>query len=431
MTQQPTRAGTVGAILRVTSGNFLEQFDFFLFGFYATYIARTFFPAESEFAALMLTFAVFGSGFLMRPIGAVVLGVYIDRIGRRKGLMVTLAIMGCGTLLIALVPGYQTIGVLAPILVLVGRLLQGFSAGVELGGVSVYLSEIATPGNKGFYTSWQSASQQVAIIMAALIGYALNATLEHEEIAAWGWRIPFFIGCLIIPLIFVLRRSLQETEEFLQRKHRPDTKEILTTIARNWRIITAGTLLVAMTTTTFYFITVYTPTYGRAVLHLSARDSLLVTMLVGISNFIWLPIGGAISDRIGRRPVLMGITVLALLTTWPVMHWLTAAPDFTRMTLVLLWFSFFFGMYNGAMVAALTEVMPVYVRTVGFSLAFSLATAIFGGLTPAISTALVELTGDKSAPGWWLMCAALCGFIATALLFVRLSRGYQPAESQR
>ena len=130
--------------------------------------------------------------------------------------------------------------------------------------------------------------------MAALIGYALNATLEHEEIAAWGWRIPFFIGCLIIPLIFVLRRSLQETEEFLQRKHRPDTKEILTTIARNWRIITAGTLLVAMTTTTFYFITVYTPTYGRAVLHLSARDSLLVTMLVGISNFIWLPIGGAI-----------------------------------------------------------------------------------------------------------------------------------------
>lgn len=408
MTQPTSRAGTFSAILRVTSGNFLEQFDFFLFGFYATYIARTFFPAESEFAALMLTFAVFGSGFLMRPIGAVVLGAYIDRIGRRKGLMVTLAIMGCGTLLIALVPGYQTIGVLAPVLVLIGRLLQGFSAGVELGGVSVYLSEIAKPGKKGFYTSWQSASQQVAIVMAALIGYALNETLGHDEIAEWGWRIPFFIGCLIIPLIFVLRRSLQETEAFLQRKHRPDTKEILTTIVKNWRIISAGTLLVAMTTTTFYFITVYTPTYGRAVLHLSARDSLLVTMLVGISNFIWLPIGGALSDKIGRRPVLMGITVL-----------------------VLLWFSFFFGMYNGAMVAALTEVMPVYVRTVGFSLAFSLATAIFGGLTPAISTALVEITGDKSAPGWWLMCAALCGFAATAMLFMRLSRGYQPAEIPR
>lgn len=178
MTQQPSRAGTFGAILRVTSGNFLEQFDFFLFGFYATYIAKTFFPAESEFAGLMLTFAVFGSGFLMRPVGAIVLGAYIDRIGRRKGLMVTLAIMGCGTLLIALVPGYHSIGLLAPVLVLLGRLLQGFSAGVELGGVSVYLSEIATPGNKGFYTSWQSASQQVAIVVAALIGYGLNATLD-------------------------------------------------------------------------------------------------------------------------------------------------------------------------------------------------------------------------------------------------------------
>lgn len=427
-----SRVGTFGAILRATSGNFLEQFDFFLFGFYATYIARTFFPAESEFASLMLTFAVFGSGFLMRPVGAIVLGAYIDRIGRRKGLMVTLAIMGCGTLLIALVPGYQTIGLAAPALVLPGRLLQGFSAGVELGGVSVYLSEIATPGNKGFYTSWQSASQQVAIVVAALIGYSLNITLGHDAISewGWGWRIPFFIGCMIIPLIFVLRRSLQETEAFLQRKHRPDTREIFATIAKNWRIITAGTLLVAMTTTTFYFITVYTPTYGRTVLNLSARDSLIVTMLVGVSNFIWLPIGGAISDRIGRRTVLMGITLLALITTWPVMQWLTAAPDFTRMTLVLLWFSFFFGMYNGAMVAALTEVMPVYVRTVGFSLAFSLATAIFGGLTPAISTALVKLTGDKSSPGWWLMCAALCGLAATAMLFVRLSRGYIAAENE-
>lgn len=249
----------------------------------------------------MLTFAVFGPGFLMRPVGAIVPGVYIDRIGGRKGLMVTLAIMGCGTLLIALVPGYQTIGLAAPALVLLGRLLQGFSAGVESGGVSVYLSEIATPGNKGFYTSWQSVSQQVAIVVAALIGYSLNITLGHDTISEWGWRIPFFIGCMIIPLIFILRRSLQETEAFLQRKYRPDTREIFATIAKNWRIITAGTLLVAMTTTTLYFITVYTPTHGRTVLNLSARDSLIVTMLVGVSNFIWLPIGGAISDRIDRR----------------------------------------------------------------------------------------------------------------------------------
>src|SRR5215467_3964263 len=186
----------LGAVLRVTSGNFLEQFDFFLFGFYATYISKAFFPAASEFASLMLTFAVFGAGFLMRPLGAIILGAYIDEVGRRKGLIVTLAIMASGTLLIALVPGYATIGVAAPILVLIGRLLQGFSAGAELGGVSVYLAEMATPGHKGFYTAWQSASQQVAIMLAAVLGYALNAWMTPDAINDWGWRVPFFVGCL-------------------------------------------------------------------------------------------------------------------------------------------------------------------------------------------------------------------------------------------
>src|SRR5881392_3804954 len=191
-TTQDTRSkgAKLGAILRVTSGNFLEQFDFFLFGFYATYISQTFFPTTSEFASLMMTFAVFGSGFLMRPLGAIVLGAYIDKVGRRKGLIVTLSIMAAGTVLIALVPGYASIGLLAPALVLIGRLLQGFSAGAELGGVSVYLAEIAPPGRKGFYTAWQSASQQVAIVMAAAIGYVLNHWLSTEEVSAWGWRIP-------------------------------------------------------------------------------------------------------------------------------------------------------------------------------------------------------------------------------------------------
>src|ERR1700689_5173934 len=163
----PTQS-KLGMVFRVTSGNFLEQFDFFLFGFYATYIAKTFFPAQSEFASLMLTFSVFGAGFLMRPLGGIILGTYIDKVGRRKGLIVTLSIMACGTIFIAFVPGYASIGVAAPLLVLLGRLLQGFSAGAELGGVSVYLAEMATPGHKGFYTSGQSGSQQVAIMVAAI-----------------------------------------------------------------------------------------------------------------------------------------------------------------------------------------------------------------------------------------------------------------------
>jgi MHS family citrate/tricarballylate:H+ symporter-like MFS transporter len=413
---QPSR---IGAVLRVTSGNFLEQFDFFLFGFYAQYISKVFFPTTSEFASLMLTFAVFGAGFLMRPLGAIVLGAYIDKVGRRKGLIVTLSIMASGTVLIAFVPGYASIGLLAPALVLIGRLLQGFSAGAELGGVSVYLAEIATPGNKGFYSAWQSASQQLAIVMAAALGYGLNHWLSPAELSAWGWRVPFLIGCAIVPFIFLLRRSLEETAQFQARRHHPDTREVFASMVANWRTVLTGMLFVAMTTTTFYLITVYTPTFGRTVLHLSAADSLIVTLLVAISNFVWLPIGGALSDRVGRQPILVGIAALALVTAYPAMSWLAASPSFGHLLAVLLVFSFYFGMYNGAMVVALTEVMPVNVRVVGFSLSFSLATAVFGGFTPAISTYLIDLTGNKAAPGLWMSFAALCGLVATLLLYRR------------
>ena len=410
-------------VFRVTSCNFMEMFDFFLFGFYATYIAKTFFPSGDEFASLMLTFVTFGAGFLMRPLGAIILGAYIDRVGRRQGLIVTLLLMAMGTMLIAFVPGYATIGALAPLLVLIGRLMQGFSAGVELGGVSVYLAEMSTPGNKGFYVSWQSASQQVAIIAAAALGYGINSWLTPGEVSAWGWRIPFFIGCMIVPVLFVLRRSLQETEEFAARKHKPSVNEILHSMVENWKLVVAGMMLVAMTTVSFYLITVYTPTFGKMVLKLSTTDSLVVTFCVGISNFIWLPIIGALSDKIGRRPILLTFTILTLLTAYPVLSWLVSAPSFVRMLEVELWLSFLYASYNGAMVVALTEVMPVEVRTAGFSLAYSLATAIFGGFTPAIATWAIAATNNKAAPGLWMSFAAACGLIATLVLYSKNGTG--------
>ncbi|MBY4839878.1 MFS transporter [Pantoea sp. DY-5] len=415
------------AILRVTSGNFLEQFDFFLFGFYATYIAHTFFPASSEFASLMMTFAVFGAGFLMRPVGAIVLGAYIDKVGRRKGLIVTLSIMAAGTFLIVLIPSYQTIGLWAPFLVLCGRLLQGFSAGAELGGVSVYLAEIATPGRKGFYTSWQSGSQQVAIMVAAAMGFALNAAMEESTLSEWGWRLPFLFGCLIVPFIFVLRRKLEETEAFTARRNHLAMRDVFKTLLANWQVVIAGMLMVAMTTTAFYLITVYAPTFGKKVLMLSASDSLLVTLLVAISNFFWLPVGGALSDRYGRKPVLVTMAVLALITAYPALSLLAEAPSFSMMLTVLLWLSFLYGLYNGAMIPALTEIMPVEVRVAGFSLAYSLATAIFGGFTPVISTALIEYTGDKASPGYWMSFAAVCALLATFYLYRRSALSLQTA----
>jgi MHS family citrate/tricarballylate:H+ symporter-like MFS transporter len=419
--QPPQIKSRLGAILRATSGNFLEQFDFFLFGFYAPYIAKAFFPSENETAALLNAFGVFWLGALMRPVGAIVLGAYIDRIGRRLGLIVTLAIMAAGTLTITLCPTYASIGVAAPVIVLVGRLLQGFSAGVELGGVSVYLAEISTPGNRGFYTSFQSSSQQVAIFVAALIGYALNEFVQGDTIMAFAggiakWRVPFFIGCMIIPFIFVLRRTLEETPAFLAMKKHPSTSEVFASAAVNWKIILLGMMLAAMTTVTFYFVTVYTPSFGKE-LKLSAQDALLVTLMVAVTNFFWNPVGGALSDRIGRRPVLMAIAALSFLTAYPALLWLTAAPTFGKLLTVEMMFSLYFGVYSGTMLGALVEIVPAHVRTTCFSLAFALAAALFGTFTPYAATKLIAMTGDKASPGFWLMCAAASGFIAAVVIY--------------
>ncbi|MCP1621466.1 MFS transporter [Pseudomonas nitroreducens] len=410
------------AVFRVVSGNFLEMYDFMVYGFYATAIAKTFFPGDDPFASLMLSLATFGAGFLMRPLGAIFLGAYIDRHGRRQGLIITLGLMAMGTLLIAFVPGYATLGVAAPLLVLFGRLLQGFSAGVELGGVSVYLAEIATPGKRGFFVSWQSASQQVAVVFAGLLGVILNHWLSPQDMGEWGWRVPFFVGCLIVPALFIIRRSLEETPEFQQRKHRPSLGEVLRSIGQNFGLVLAGTAMVVMTTVSFYLITAYTPTFGKNELHLSDFDSLLVTMCVGLSNFIWLPLMSAVSDRIGRKPLLLAATVLALVTAYPMLSWLVAEPSFARLLEVELWLSFLYGSYNGAMVVALTEIMPADVRTTGFSLAYSLATATFGGFTPAVCTWLIHTLENKAAPGIWLSGAAALGLLATLVLFRKGAR---------
>ena len=403
------RKAKIWSVVRVSAGNFLEMYDFMVFGYYAGAIGKAFFPTGSAFITLMLSLMTFGAGFLMRPLGALVLGSYTDRNGRRAGLLLTLSLMSVGIFTIAFMPSYDTIGLLAPLLVVIGRLLQGFSAGMELGGVSVYLSEIATPGHKGFYVSWQSGSQQIAVMVAASVGVALHAMLPPEKMEQWGWRVPLLLGCFIVPFLFRLRRSLQETDEFSARRTHPATSEIFRSLGNNWVIVLVGTLMVTMTTVSFYMVTAYTPTFGTSVLHLSSANSLIVTLCVGISNLFWLPIMGALSDRIGRRPLLFGCTILMLITAYPAMLWLIREPSFTRLLTVELWLSFIYGSYNGAMVVFLTEIMPVDVRTSGFALAYSLATAFFGGFTPAVSTYLIDITGNRAVPGLWLSFAAACG----------------------
>ncbi|MEN4890720.1 MFS transporter [Erwinia billingiae] len=420
--------GNARTIFNVTSGNFLEMFDFMVFGYYATAIAKTFFPGDDPFASLMLTLMTFGAGFLMRPLGAIVLGSYIDHHGRRKGLLMTLGLMAIGTLTIAVVPGYNTLGAAAPILILLGRLLQGFSAGVELGGVSVYLAEIAPKNRKGFFVSWQSGSQQIAVIFAALLGLGLNHLLEKDQVTEWGWRIPFVIGCMIVPFLFWIRSKLEETEAFSQRKTHPSMKQIIRSVASNWALVLAGMLMVVTTTVMFYMITAFTPTFGKTVLMMSDKQSFFVTLCVGVSNLIWLPIMGTVSDRYGRRPLLIFFTLLMIATAWPVLHWLVGSPSLSHLLEAELWLSFLYASYNGAMVVYLAEVMPAEVRATGFSLAYSLATALFGGFTPAISSYLIHVTGDKAMPGVWLTFAAVCGLIGT-MIIKRLIRQYQTRHS--
>lgn len=418
------RTSQIRRVVRVAAGNALEMYDFQIYGYYAAAIAFTFFPGSNEYASLMLSLATFGAGFLMRPLGALILGAYMDHHGRRKGLLLTLGLMALGTLSIAILPGYVAIGLAAPLLVLLGRLLQGFSAGVELGGVSVYLSEIATTGRKGFYVAWQSASQQAAVMFAAVIGLVLTLTLSTGQIQQWGWRIPFLAGCALIPFLFMLRRSLTETEVFLQRTHAPRPAEIARTVLANWRLVLLGTMLATMTTVSFYFITAYTPTYGANVLHLAPTGNLVVTLCVGACNLLVLPLSGALSDRIGRRPILIVCTVAALLTAYPALSWLVAAPSFNRLLTVELWLAFVYAAYNGAMTVYLTEIMPVDVRTSGFSVAYSLATALFGGFTPAISTYLIHATGNPAMPGVWLSLAAACGLSAALILSHQRARSF-------
>jgi MFS family permease len=205
-------------------GNGLEMYDFQIFGYYAAAIGATFFPGTSPFVSLMLAFMTFGAGFLMRPLGAIVLGAYMDHHGRRAGLLLSLLLMGLGTLSIAILPGYARIGIAAPVLVLGGRLLQGFSAGVELGGVSVYLSEIAPPGRKGFFVSWQSGSQQIAVMCAAALGFAHRVALVRAD-DTLGLAHSLLVGCALLPFLYIMRRSLEETPEFLARRERPSVAQ--------------------------------------------------------------------------------------------------------------------------------------------------------------------------------------------------------------
>ena len=410
-------------------GGALEFYDFIIFVFFAAVVGELFFPADiPEWLRQVQTFGIFAAGYLARPLGGIIMAHFGDLVGRKKMFTLSILLMAVPTLAIGLLPTYASMGILAPLLLLLMRVLQGAAIGGEVPGAWVFVAEHVPARRIGIACGTLTAGLTVGILLGSVVATIVNTSMTQQAVHDWGWRIPFLFGCLIVPFIFILRRKLEETQEFTARRHHLAMRQVFATLLANWQVVIAGMMMVAMTTTAFYLITVYAPTFGKKVLMLSASDSLLVTLLVAISNFFWLPVGGALSDRFGRRSVLIAMTLLALATAWPALTMLANAPSFLMMLSVLLWLSFIYGMYNGAMIPALTEIMPAEVRVAGFSLAYSLATAVFGGFTPVISTALIEYTGDKASPGYWMSFAAICGLLATCYLYRRSAVALQTAR---
>jgi len=399
-----------GAVVRAGSGNFLELYDFLVYAYFANYIALAFFPSGDELTRLMVALGTYGVASLARPFGAVILGSYMDRKGRRKGLILTLTLMAVGTVSLAVTPSYATIGLLGPLIITIGRLIQGFSLGVEGGGVNVYLAEIATPQNRGFYCAWQASSQALGVMAATGLGVLLTATLTMQQMQAYGWRIPLLVGCLIIPILFWLRRSLPETEVFEKGTHARTTGEIMRILPEHWQVVLIGVLLTILNTTMFYFVNTYTALYGN-LLRLDPLGNFTVALGVGTASFILLPVFGALSDRVGRWPLLIGAPLLILATAYPAMSWLVAAPSFSRLLVVEFWLAILYAMYAGALVPFVVELMPAKVRSSGYAIILSFANGIFGTFTPFIVTALISMTDNRASPALWLSAAAAVSLV--------------------
>jgi MFS family permease len=413
---QPALAATprrfaIKPIVQVGAGNALEIYDFMIYGYYARYIGQAYFPTSNAYVSLMLALMAFAMGFLARPIGAIVLGAYTDRHGRRAGLLLSLALMSVGILSVGLTPSYATIGLAAPLLVAVGRLLQGFSAGAELGGVVVYLAEIAPSNRRAFYTCWQVGSQQFAVMAASIIGILVMQTLSPDQLQSWGWRLPLLFGCAVMPVMFWLRRTLEETPVFAHKKRTPGFGEVFSSLITGWR-----TILLCMSTVTFatvvsQTIQTYAPTYINT-LNLGALAGFITLFFVGLVTLISLPLSALVADRVNRRTMLIVVTLTAAITAYPLLSWLAASPTVFKFAVFELWFSFIYGAYSAVQVATMVELVPPEARTAGYAFAQALAAAIFGGFTPAILTWLNHAFDNNAMVGAWLAFNALIAFAA-------------------
>jgi MFS transporter, MHS family, proline/betaine transporter len=396
-------------IVAATIGNVLEWFDFVIYGFFAVTIAEVFFPAGNPTVSLLITFGAFGLAYLVRPLGAIVVGGFTDRHGRKNGLLLSIALMMVGTTLMAVTPGYAAIGLAAPILITLARLLQGFSVGGEFGSAVSFLAEHGGR-RRGFSASWQFSTGGMIVVLASLFGVLLTTLLSHRQLVAWGWRIPYVFGMLVGPAGLYLRAKVVDTPEFLAAE-KPPTVPIADLLRRHPLPVLLGLGISIISNSSFYILA-YIPTYGIKTLHLPAYVGFVATMIGGIFLAVGSPLFGHWSDRL-RRPLIMVVTCwLFLLTSYPSFWLMAAFPSLAALVIAVAWLNLVKAGYSGVLPSLMAEQFPVEVRAIGVALGYSASVSIFGGLAPLIATSLIALTGDKLSPSYYLVFSALLSLLA-------------------
>ena len=417
MTQKPPRTRQIVAAV---IGNALEWYDFVVYGFLTVIIARLFFPAQSEYASLLLTMATFGVGFFMRPVGGIVLGMYADRKGRKAALQLIIGLMTLSMAMIAFAPPYAAIGVGAPLLILLARLLQGFATGGEFASATSFLVESAPANKRGFYGSLQMVGQSLAALSGAVAGALITRGLAPEQIDAWGWRLPFLFGLIIGPVGLYIRRYLEETEAFIEsRRERAVVNPLRTVVAQNRRGLAVTFGLVICGTISYYVVLVYMPTFAKTQLGMSMSDAFTAQIFGLVCLTAAIPVFGAMSDRIGRKPILMAATIAYFVLLYPMFAWVHAEPGLLRLAIMQGVLCTLVGVYFGPISTAIAEQFPTGVRSTGLAVAYNFAVMLFGGFAQFIVTWLMRETGSPLAPAYYVMFGAVVGFAASNFLVER------------
>jgi MHS family proline/betaine transporter-like MFS transporter len=402
------------AVVATVIGNGLEWFDFTVYSFFSVIIAKVFFPTGSELSSYLLALATFGVGFFMRPVGGIVLGIYSDKHGRKAALSLTILLMALGTFIIAVTPGFAQIGFIAPVLIVFARLLQGFSAGGEMGSATAFLTEHAPAGRKAFYSSWIQASIGVAVLLGSGLGALLSTYLTQAQLESWGWRVPFLIGTLIGPIGFYIRSRIDETPAYSEAQtSESPLREVLRSYPRQTLISFS---LVVLWTVCTYAILFYIPSYATRVLNLPSWMGFCASMVGGGVLIVATPIVGALADKQGRRPWLLCSAAAIFIAAYPMFYYINHVPGLASLLVFELVLGLLIAGYIGSILAAFGELLPTHVLSTGLSVAYNFAVTIFGGFATFTITALIAQTGSNLAPAFYIIFAAAVSGIG-AMLF--------------